>query len=107
MHLQDGHLSKYRPWNSFGKLDQKLRDNSRLLIFLRLECHLCNLAKNLVRKLDVIELLGEDVKEFGHRFGEVFVILEGLDDSSLCSEDVPMVLHRKAQCLVNTHPDRF
>ena len=107
MHLQDGHLSEYRPWNGLSQLDQKFRDDPRLLVFLCLERHFGDLTKDLVSKLDVVELLGKDIKELGHRFREVFVVLKGLDDPSLCGKDVPMVLHRKTQRLVNAHPDRF
>ena len=106
MHLQDSHLPEYCPWISLGEFDQKFRDDSGLLVFLRLERHLCDLAKDFVSELDVVELLGKDVKELGHRFCEVFVVLKGLDDPSLCSKDVPMVLHCETQRLVNAHPDR-
>ena len=107
MHLQDGHLPEHCPRNGLRELDQKLRDDSRLLVFLRLERHFGDLAKDFVSKLDVVELLSKDVEELGHGFCEVLVVLEGLDDSSLCSNDVAVVLHRKTKRLVNTHPDRF
>ena len=107
MHLQDGHLSEHCPRNGLRELDQKFRDDSRLLVFLRLERHLGDLAKDFVGKLDVVEFLSKDVEELGHGFCEVLVVLEGLDDSSLCGNNVAMMLHRKTKRLVNTHPYGF
>jgi hypothetical protein len=107
VHLQNSHLSEYCPRNCLSKLDQKFRNDSGFLVFLRLECHLGNFTKDFVSKLDVVKFLRKDIQELGHRFCEMLVILKGLDDSSLRSKDVSMVLYRKAEGLVNTHPDRL
>lgn len=100
-------MPEYRSWNCLSEFDQKFRDNSGLLVFLRLERHLGDLTEDFVSKLDVVEFLGKDVQELSHRFRKMLAVLKGLYDLSLRGNDVSMMFHRETECLVNTHPDRF
>lgn len=46
----------------------------------RMNLSMRNQPKNFLGKLGVIEFLGKDSKDFGHRFREMFKVLEALHD---------------------------